>query len=155
MLLARVYRELRLIARTKSTSLGASPTSLANEVVVRLLASPNTPSDQTSIIRLACGIMNNLNVDGVRASAARRRREQTPRRHDGHESVSDESRRRLIKQLETLHELDPKAAEVIWLSALCRMNQQRIAESLGMSVRSVQRKLKFARAWLGGDVTEG
>jgi len=41
-------------------------------------------------------------------------------------------------------ELSPRKAEVLMLSAICRMTQERIGEVLGVSTRTIQRDIEFA-----------
>ena len=151
-MLADVYADLRLIARTKSRTLGASPTSLANETVARLIANPPSTDDHQSMIIRGCRIMHNLNIDGIRSDVARRSRERSPRPRNGHSEPLDGKHRRLAEALTRLDELDPIAAEAIMLAAICRVPQKRIGDALGISLRTVQRKLTFARAWLAGQL---
>lgn len=54
----------------------------------------------------------------------------------------------LNQALEALEKVDPPVAQIVELHYFGDVPQKRVAEILGMSLRTVERDLEFARAWL-------
>ena len=63
----------------------------------------------------------------------------------------------LDESLETLAELDPRQAQVVELRIFGGLNHEEVAESLGVSLRTVEGDWRMAKAWLADRLgpTEG
>lgn len=153
-ILARIYPDLRRIASAKAASVGASPSSLAQETVCRLIALPTPPETDDSALALGCRLMEWTRVDRVRSDLARRAREAASR-PPGESPGEHPPDPRVADALLELGKLSPRKAEVMMLSAICRMTQERIGEVLGVTARTVQRDLEFARAWIAARLSSG
>ena len=153
-MIAVIYPHLRRIAATKAPSMGASPSSLAQETICRLISLPVPPKDEQSALAIGCRLMEWLRIDRYRSASSRRRREldvsmaDGSKRDVGEGSEHDAESRRLSEVLGQLAETHPRMAETLMLSAVCRMSQEQIAVVLGVSVRTVRRDLDFAKAWV-------
>lgn len=153
-LLTASYPALRRIALAKTRSTGISPSSLAHEAVCRVLRLPDPPKDTRALEGVVWQLMDWLIKDRFRAGEAQRRRERDA-------AVPDESNGRrtsnpqldaVSRALALLAEQSPRKAEAMLLSAVCGQSMDRIAELLGVSSKTVQRDLEFARAWLASQV---
>ena len=58
----------------------------------------------------------------------------------------------LDEALARLEELDPRRAEVVMLKYFAGLNHEQIAGALSVSLPTVERDWRFARAWLGREV---
>jgi RNA polymerase sigma factor (sigma-70 family) len=54
----------------------------------------------------------------------------------------------LSEALDSLAELDPRGAEIVQMRFLAGMTNEQIADVLEVSVRTVERDWRAARAWL-------
>lgn len=54
--------------------------------------------------------------------------------------------------LSRLIEVHPRAGEIASLTMLFELSQQQIADAMGVSIPTVQRDWRFARAWLGNEL---
>jgi RNA polymerase sigma factor (TIGR02999 family) len=61
----------------------------------------------------------------------------------------------LDRLLDTLARNDPRAAQVMELTYFMGLQRQEIAELLGVSVPTVDRELRFSRAWLAEQLGRG
>ena len=58
------------------------------------------------------------------------------------------------ESLERLTRMDPEAAEVVKLHYFAGLTVPEVAETLGLSQRTAERRLAFARAWLARRIRE-
>ncbi|MFC4727778.1 ECF-type sigma factor [Coralloluteibacterium thermophilus] len=130
------------------------PTVLVNEALLRMLGREATFADRAHFCAVASLKMRSVLVDHARALAAAKR--------DGGEQVTlsavgagaDPDATAAIdvlalhQALERLAEEDARAARAIEMSYFGGMGHADIAEALGVSVPTVERDLRFARAWL-------
>ena len=57
--------------------------------------------------------------------------------------------------LKQLTEQDPRGGEILHLAYFAGLKQEQIAEVLGISLRTVERELRFLRAWLKEQLSRG
>lgn len=152
-----VYAQVRqLAARHLRGQVGAGavslqPTELANELFIRLLDSDCTWTDRRHFYNAAALAMRRILVDAARARSSAKRgggqlhltlsaAEQQP--------LPEAAVDQLDGALDALRELDPRKADVIEMSYLLGLGREAIASALAVSVATVDRDLRFARAWL-------
>ena len=148
-LITLVYPTLCRMAAAKAHVRGMTPSDLTHETVCRLLKLPDPPTTEPQIEGVAWQMMDWVLTDRVRAEAARHQRErgeatpmvQSPR-------APDPRLRQIRLGVSHLSKLDPRKAEALMLSAVGGLPMERIAEMLGVSPKTVQRDLEFARSWV-------
>lgn len=155
-LIAESYPALRRMAEAKARSAGISPSSLTHEAVCRVLRLPRPPQDRPALEGVAWQMMDWLVRDRLRSSASRERREQHVRdAGEPHANGRDGRADALAEAVSQLSAHSPRKAEALTLSAVCGLPTERIADLLGVSGKTVQRDLLFARAWVASFVTDG
>jgi RNA polymerase sigma factor (TIGR02999 family) len=155
-----VYPELRRIAarflhheRLHHT---LEPGALVNELCIRLLGSePITYRDRAHFFAIAAQTMRRILIDYARARTADKRGGEQQRVSlsavDGWSPVAGhEDLIALDQALSKLEKADPRAARVIELRFFGGLQEEEIAEVLGVSVITVKRDWRVARAWLIG-----
>jgi RNA polymerase sigma-70 factor, ECF subfamily len=163
-LLPFVYEELkrqaRLLMARERANHTLQPTALVHEAFVRL-------SEQTGMewrgrshfYGIASRLMRQVLVDHARLHAAEKRG-----RHPVHFSIEDvqvpaEERAASIMALDEalarLEELDETQARIVEMRFFGGMKHEEIAESLGVSVRTVGREWEAARLWLLRELRRG
>ncbi len=154
-LFSHVYDELRKIASNRITVSGnwsAAPTTVVNEVYIRLFKKENpTWEDQRHFFWAASRAMHDVLVERARS-------DQTIRRGGGrkrvelHEDMATTSEppnlMDLNEALEQLEKTHPRSHQVVFLQFFAGLNREQIAEMLEMSPSAVWREWSFARAWL-------
>lgn len=161
-MLPLVYDELRAIAgsqlRDERTGHTLSATALVHEAYVRLVGREHlTPKDRSHFFAQAAQTMRRILIDHARA----RRR---VKRGNAHVAVpleeiegliGDQTAEELIsldEALNRLAELSPRAAQVVERRFFAGLSLEEAAESLEVSVRTVQRDWLMARAWLRKEI---
>jgi RNA polymerase sigma factor (TIGR02999 family) len=155
-----VYPELRRIAarflhheRLHHT---LEPGALVNELCIRLLGSePITYRDRAHFFAIAAQTMRRILIDYARARTAEKRGGDQQRVSlsavDGWRPVAEnEDLIALDQALSKLEKADPRAARVVELRFFGGLQEEEIAEVLSVSVITVKRDWKVARAWLIG-----
>jgi len=157
-LFAFVQPELRQMAarflRGERGDHTLEPNALVNELCVRLLgAEPRAYGDRTHFFALAAQAMRRILVDHARARAAAKRG--GVRHKVGLSAVDgwrlaghDEDLIALDEVLAQLEASDARAARVVELRFFGGLSEAEIADELGVSVITVKRDWKAARAWL-------
>jgi RNA polymerase sigma factor (TIGR02999 family) len=164
-LLARTYDELRQVAsrlmRRERTGHTLSPTAVVHEAVVRLLADPvlETAVDRNYWFGSVTRAMREVLIEHARRRAAVRRGGNL-RRVPLDDVVDDFEARGLDmvavhEALDRLAELDARQANVMTLRYFGGMTVPEVAAALGVSVVTVERDWRLARAWLAGRLGEG
>lgn len=155
--IAVVYEQVRqLAARHLRRQFGPGavtlqPTELANELFLKLLDSDADWQDRRHFYNAAAVAMRRILVDTARARGSDKRgghqihltlsaAEDTPI-EGGEAELLDEA-------LTALRELDPRKCEIIEMTYLLGLKREEIATALAVSVPTVDRDLRFARAWL-------
>ena len=129
-----------------------SPTALVHEAYLKLLGANAPLLDRAHFYAVAARIMRQVLVDHAKARRAEKRG------GGAHLKPLDEAERVIAKQDETLIELDDalnrlrvvnrRSAEAIELFYFGGVSYVEMAVALGVSESTVDRDLKFAKAWL-------
>ena len=157
-LVSEVYADLLRMATIAARSRSDSPSSLVQETVCRLLGQSEPPRDEDSLRAAAFRIMGWLLVDRHRARIARAAREAEAGRVYADASSAGQPPREhhaVCTAFAALAQESPRRAEAFGLHVIGEVPTERIAELLGVDVRTIQRDIAFARAWLADAVPEG
>jgi RNA polymerase sigma-70 factor (ECF subfamily) len=159
-LFAAVYPELRHIAarflHNERDDHTLEPNGLVNELCVRLLGSePIAYQDRAHFFAIAAQTMRRILIDYARARVANKRdgvqRKVTLTSVEGWNPVAQSEDVLILDQaLSKLEKADPRAARVVELRFFGGLQEEEIAEILGVSTITVKRDWKVARAWLAG-----
>ena len=155
-LLPRVYDALREIAAARLRSRDGhllQPTALVHEALLRLLGGVPDWRDRAHFLAVASLRMRAVLVDHARAQAAAKRGgaaealtlsalDEQPAAADGIDVLA------LHAALERLSGHDERAARIVEMTYFGGMERSEVAEALGLSVPTVDRDLRFAKAWL-------
>jgi RNA polymerase sigma factor (TIGR02999 family) len=166
-LLARVYDELRRVAsglmRRERPDHTLSPTAVVHEAVIRLLGEHvfDKAADRSFLFAAAARAMREVLIDHARRRTADRRG--GGRRRVPLDAVVDYFEGQGLdvvavhEALDRLAERDPRQAQVMTLRYFGGMTVAEVAAALGVSVVTVERDWRLARAWLLGELggTEG
>lgn len=154
----RVYRELRRIAGAVFHAAPQpdpllQPTALVNEAYLRLLGSHSISwSSRLHFFNVAALCMRRILLDAARARAREKRAGQW-QQVELNDSllIHHEQPDRLIAidaAIESLHQADPRCAEVVQLRFVLGFSVEETAELLQVSTKTVKRDWDFARVWL-------
>lgn len=153
---ARVYRELRAIAhsarRGRVDTIGT--TGLVHEAYLKLSgASKLSLADRRHFCRTAAKAMRQILINAAEARLSQKRGAGQPHVSLIDEMLGNEQNQQQIidvgKAVETLHEMDPRMAQIVELRYFAGYTSEECAELLDISVPTVQRDWRLARAWLG------
>jgi RNA polymerase sigma factor (TIGR02999 family) len=152
-----VYTQVRAIAGKHLRQFGGrmtlQPTELAHELFLRLIGADVAWQDRRHFYGVVSVAMRRILIDAARASGSERRGgggihvtlsaadESPDERADGDAHAIEEA-------LTALRELDARKCEVVELNYMLGLKREEIAEVIGISVPTVDRELRFARAWL-------
>lgn len=179
-LLPLLYEELLALARSRMARLPPGntlqPTALVHEAYLRLaegapgdVSHEGTPWDgRRHFFGAAARAMRNILVDQARAKASLKRGGDRGRENLDHAAplaieTPVEDVLALDEALTTLERDDPRKARIVMLRCFVGMTNPQIADVLDVSLPTVERDWRFARAWLkramlggvGGDTQEG
>jgi RNA polymerase sigma factor (TIGR02999 family) len=155
-LIEQAWEELRSIARAELHAGGSardSASSLLGDAMARLLDQRNPVRNAEQLRGLTRIFLRRILVDRRRTSA----RERRSLGHVGavHEAGPATGRGlELAEALDRLGEHDERTLAALTLSAIHRLRQEEIADVLGTSVATVERDLRFARAWVAARLGE-
>lgn len=150
-----VYAQVRAIAgkhlRQFNGRLTLQPTELAHELFLRLIDADTAWQDRRHFYGVVGVAMRRILIDTARARGSERRGG-----GEVHVTLSaaadaaqeDTDAFALDEALEALRTLDARKCEVVELNYLLGLKREEIAEVIGVSVPTVDRELRFARAWL-------
>jgi len=154
-LIQHVHGELRRMAQSRLR--GAETPSLAaddlvSEALLKLLDAPTDWQSRAHFFATVSRTMRSVVVDHARAR-------QTDKRGGDWQnisySLSDIGEESMIADLLTLDRLldrlsasDPRASEILQLTYFAGLQREEIATVLDLSLRTVDRELRFSRAWL-------
>ena len=125
-----------------------------NELALRLLGSePIAYSDRTHFFALAAQMMRRILIDHARARVAEKRggiqqRVNLSSVEEWQRAPQSEDVLMLDEALSKLEQADGRAAKVVELRFFGGLREQEVADVLGVSVITVKRDWKVARAWL-------
>ncbi len=156
-LLALHYAEFRRVARSVLAADGAKlqiqPTELAHEAAIRLLRIERLDvRDKVHFLALSSRIMRQILLDEVRRFRARKRRKPSVETYWG--DALDQSRPPLFdleafdEALDRLMAVDVQKGAIVEHRFYAGLTMEEIAVVLGISVSTVKRQWRSARAWL-------
>ena len=161
LLLPRLYDELRAaahrqLARRRYENRGTptlNTTALVHEAYVRLAdSSGHSWRDEAHFLSFAAVAMRNILIDNARARAAAKRGGDVDLRAlTTEESIIDERAERLIEldaALDELQSVSPRLCQVVELRYFGGLSEDRVADILGVTSRTVQRDWAKARVLL-------
>lgn len=154
--LDQVYEQLKRIAgqrlREVSGDSTLSPTELLHEAVLRVADSPSDWKNRSHFFASMSLVIRSTLVDHARAHAARKRGGDQLRVTFTDLEVGEDSQiadiLALDQALTALEEIDPRGAGILHLTYFAGLSREEIASILGISVPTVDRELRFSRAWL-------
>jgi len=132
------------------------PNALVNELCLRLMGGGAiTYQDRAHFFAIAAQTMRRILIDHARARVADKRggvqQRVTMTAVEGFNPVAySEDVLALDQVLTKLESADPRAARVVELRFFGGLSEDEVAEALGVSVITVKRDWKVARAWLIG-----
>jgi RNA polymerase sigma factor (TIGR02999 family) len=158
-----VYDELRAIAgrllRGERAGHTLQTTALVHEAYLRLVDREVSPNDRAHFLGLAATTMRRVLVDHARARGRGKRGGGAPRvTLDEALTVSGEPLDRILDidaALERLAGKDHRKARALEMHLFGGLTHVEIAELLEVSVPTVERDMRFARAWLRSALGEG
>ena len=149
-----VYADLRAMASRRLAGGGAAlqTTELAHEAFLRLLQKPLDAVDRVHFFRTVALALRQALIDALR-------RDHAEKRGSGLATISlgaaagiavagPEAWFGVEQALGELEALDARKCRVVEMSLLLGLPQEEIAQTLGISLPTVDRDLRFARAWL-------
>jgi RNA polymerase sigma factor (TIGR02999 family) len=157
-----VYDELRRVAarvmRGERADHTLSPTAVVHEAVIRLLGEEvfDRAEDRHFLFAAAARAMREVLIDHARRRAASRRgggRRRVPL--DAAVDYFEEQGINIVavhEALDRLAALDQRQAQVMTLRYFGGMTVPEVAAALGVSVVTVERDWRLARAWLAGQL---
>ena len=132
---------------------------VVNEAMLRLMRSPGAYPDRAHFFATVSLTMRRVLRDHARARLADKRGGDRVQVTLSSLAVGEESMAAdlltLDRLLDTLARNDPRAAQVMELTYFMGLQRQEIAELLGVSVPTVDRELRFSRAWLAEQLGRG
>lgn len=155
-LIDQVYGQLRAMAASRvSRSGGAltlSPTELLHDVLLKVMPAPMEWKDRAHFFATMSLAIRSMLVDHARARAAEKRGGNLLRvTFTGADVGSESSALDLLaleQALTQLEALDPRCGQVMHLTYFGGLSQEEIAALLNISIPTVVRDLRFARAWI-------
>ena len=153
--LALVYDRIRQLAAGRLRAAGHAPlqpTELVNELMINLLEADVDWQDRSHFFRTVAVAMRNILHDlGRRSSAVKHGGGQvrvTLGAAEGEASEALGDAEALHEALIALRENDPRKADVIELTYLVGLDHNETAKTLGISLATVNRDLRFGHAWI-------
>jgi RNA polymerase sigma factor (TIGR02999 family) len=152
-----VYRELRRIAsahlRHESATHSLQPTALVHEAYLRLVDIRQVEwQDRAHFFSVASTLMRRVLVEHARAKRARKRGGGEDTLWFDEASMPSPGRSPEIVALDDalnhLARLDERQAKIVEMRFFGGMTEEEIGEILGISVRTVKRDWRMAKAWL-------
>ena len=155
-LYAMLYGELVRLARSHLAGAGApslNPSAIVHEAYLRMLKRDATPMrDRRAFFAYASTVMRSVLIDHVRERAADKRGGgQTPLTLTTgvmHEAIAAEDFSRLNEALLELRQIDDRCFQVVEMRYFAGMTEEDIAQELSVSVPTVKRDWRKARAFL-------
>jgi RNA polymerase sigma-70 factor (ECF subfamily) len=160
-----VYPELRRIAarflNNERAGHTLEPHALVHEVWMRLVGGDPVPfQNRAHFFALSAQTMRRILIDYARARIRDKRggeqQQVSLTAVDGwNPAERDEDLLDLNQALSKLEQADPRAARVVELRFFGGLQEEEVAEALGVSVITVKRDWKVARAWLMNRLASG
>lgn len=157
---SHVYDDLRRAASAQLRR-GSSPTlnttSLVNEAYLRLVdGAQAAPTDRTHFLALAARAMRYIIIDYARERGAAKRGGGAPHiQLDESEIAIDDQAQQLLSledAMQALGRLDERLVRMVECRFFTGMTEEETAEALEISLSTVQRDWKRAKAWLSEEM---
>lgn len=156
LLAKEVYKQLRALAgsyfRGQRSDHTLSPTGLVHEAYLRLQKQGSAWDDPAHFMAVAATAMRQILVNHARDAKAQKRggggRERVTLSGlaaDDRDEVDALAVDALLRELETL---DPRQARLVELRVFGGLSEEELAQVLGVSLRTVQKDWRRAKAWL-------
>jgi RNA polymerase sigma factor (TIGR02999 family) len=124
-------------------------TALVNEAYLRLVnVRPHAWENRGQFFALTAQIMRRILVDHARAQLAQQRGGGSPHVNLDPDLIGPQSMIGLHEALVSLEKVDPRKSRIVELRIFCGLNNDEVAEALGISERTVIRDWQFAKAFL-------
>ena len=150
-----VYAQIRAMAGKHVRANGAGgpmqATELAHEMFIRLLEANVDWRDRRHFFGVVSAALRNILIDSARAAGSAKRGGgllHVTLSGAGHVVSDSGEASALHDALLELRELDPRKHEIIEFHYLLGLKREEIAEAIGVSVPTVDRELRFSKAWL-------
>jgi RNA polymerase sigma factor (TIGR02999 family) len=161
--LDEAYDRLKVIARQRLHRFGGpvtlSATDLLHEALVGVVETPIQAGNRGQFFAAMSLAMRSVLVDHARARGALKRGGDRLRITLGDATLVEDERvmdmLALDEALSRLEGLDPRAAAVLHLTYFAGLDRREIAEVLETSVSTIDRSLRFSRAWLKMTLADG
>lgn len=154
-LIARAYPVIRRMAAAQARAGTGPPSSLAHEVICRVLRLPEAPKNEDHLQGVAWQLMGWIIKDRARSDAARKQREAQAAPTDTAPTAPDAHADRAAEAIQALRAHAPRKAEALLLTAVGGLSIERTASLLGVSTKTIQRDVAFAKAWLASHLQGG
>jgi RNA polymerase sigma factor (TIGR02999 family) len=158
--MALVYGRIRQLAARRLRADGGAlqPTELAHELVINLLDSEVQWQDRVHFFKTVAVAMRNILCDLGRKGAALKhgggQQRVTLRAAEDLDGSGSGDAEALHEALLELRRLDPRKADVIEMHYLVGLGLEEVAAVLEVSLATVNRDLRFARAWMKQRLSE-
>lgn len=162
-LLPLVYDELRRLARARMARARSgetlTPTALVHEAYLRVLGGKTASFEgRRHFFFAASRAMRDIMVENARRKASLKRGGDLLRIElEGAEMAIHASPENLLdleRALDKLEQASPERAQVVALSYFSGLTQPEIAEVMGLSLATIERRLSYARAWLRRELSQ-
>ncbi len=156
-LMPQLYDVLRAMAvariRREGPAQTLNPTALVHEALIRLIGSDVDWKSRSHFLALAALHMRTVLVDQARGRQSDKHgggdvRVTLSQADVGQDGQMELDLLALDQALHRLQEHDERSARIVEMSYFAGMHREEIAEAIGVSVPTVDRDLRFARAWL-------
>jgi RNA polymerase sigma factor (TIGR02999 family) len=152
----QVYGQLKKIAAQRLRDVAGdstlSPTELLHEAVLRIVDAPKDWKNRAHFFATMSLTIRSTLVDHARTQASEKRGGGQFQITITDSAMGEESQvadlLALDQALNGLEAIDPRGAEVLHLTYFAGLEREEIAAVLDISRATVDRELKFARAWL-------
>jgi RNA polymerase sigma factor (TIGR02999 family) len=159
-LFEQVYAQLKSIAANRlrggAPGVTLTPTELLHEAVLRAAEVPKDFKNRAHFFATMSLMIRATLVDHARARAAQKRGGDAVRvtltQGDAGEESMVADILALDQALIRLEALDPRTSEVLHLTYFAGLDRQQIVDVLQLSLATVDRELRFARAWLSKEL---
>ena len=149
------FRDLQRMAKGRmygNEDLTLSPADLLNEAVIRVMESQPDYKNRAHFFATMSLHMRTVLVDHARARSADKRGAGAVHVTLSHATNAEESMATeliaLDQALTALEKIDARGSQVLHLTYFAGLSREEIAEVVGISVPTVDRELRFTRAWL-------
>lgn len=156
------YDQLKQIAvqrlRSRQQAVTLTPTELLHDALLRVVDAPRDWKNRAHFFASMSLFIRATLVDHARARGAAKRGDGPAVSLSLVDSGEPSMAAELLAFDQALHrlaDLDPRGAEVLHLTYFAGLDREQIAGVLGVSLSSIDRDLRFTRAWLREELELG